>query len=150
MNITNNWKPVEIIIHKQIKDDPATLFFLNQCPGVPVKYVDSGKSTDVTNASEILRNSGSGILDKVVAGKQVVFIAPAGQSVNQFTMPDSRMLCPHFDKLNLAPNGCFYQCCWRRSRRAKNGGSVPWRFVIKAQLFTAAIYFKEQISAVPV
>jgi len=27
-------------------------------------------------------------------------------------MPDDRMLCPHFDRLKLASNGCFYQCDW--------------------------------------
>jgi spore photoproduct lyase len=25
---------------------------------------------------------------------------------------DERMICPHFDRLKLASNGCFYQCDW--------------------------------------
>jgi spore photoproduct lyase len=43
----------------------------------------------------------------------VVYIAPATNDVvDTFTMPDSRMLCPHFERLKLAANGCFYQCDW--------------------------------------
>jgi spore photoproduct lyase len=112
MNISKIWRPSEIIINNKVKDDPATLYVLNQCPGVPVKYVGSGKSTDVVSASDILRSCAHGMLDKVIAGKQVVFIAPAGTAVDQFTMPDSRMFCPHFDRLKLASNGCFYKCDW--------------------------------------
>jgi spore photoproduct lyase len=78
---------------------------------VPVKYINSGDPRDVVGASEILASC-SGMLDKIMAGKRVVFIAPAGQAVDQFTMPDNRMLCPHFDRLKLASNGCFYRCDW--------------------------------------
>jgi spore photoproduct lyase len=112
MNSSTSWRPSEIIIHSQVRDDPATIFFLQQSPDVPVKYIDSGISTAVVAASEILAGCGSGMLDKVIAGKRVVFIAPATQAVDQFTMPDDRMLCPHFDRLKLASNGCFYQCDW--------------------------------------
>jgi spore photoproduct lyase len=43
----------------------------------------------------------------------VLFIAPAPiDAVDTFTMPDDRILCPHFDRLKLASNGCFYQCDW--------------------------------------
>jgi len=52
------------------------------------------------------------MLDKILAGKQVVYIAPATNVVDVFTMPDDRMICPHFDRLKLASNGCFYQCDW--------------------------------------
>ena len=52
------------------------------------------------------------MLDKILAGKQVVYIAPATSVVDVFTMPDDRMICPHFDRLKLASNGCFYQCDW--------------------------------------
>ena len=52
------------------------------------------------------------MLDKILAGKQVVYIAPATNVVDVFTMPDDRMMCPHFDRLKLASNGCFYQCDW--------------------------------------
>ena len=37
---------------------------------------------------------------------------PATDVVDTFTMPDDRMICPHFDRLKLASNGCFYQCDW--------------------------------------
>ena len=36
------WKPSEIIVHESVMDDPVTVHFLGQCPGVAVKYVSSG------------------------------------------------------------------------------------------------------------
>ena len=42
----------------------------------------------------------------------MVYIAPAMDAVDTFTMPDDRMVCPHFERLKLASNGCFYQCDW--------------------------------------
>jgi hypothetical protein len=41
-----------------------------------------------------------------------VFISLAQSVVDVFTMPDDRMVCPHFERLKLASNGCFYQCDW--------------------------------------
>jgi spore photoproduct lyase len=52
------------------------------------------------------------MLDKILDGKQVVYLSPGGDAVDVFTMPDNRMICPHFDRLKLASNGCFYQCDW--------------------------------------
>ncbi len=112
MQASIQWTPAEIIVHQQVKDDPDTLYFLSQCPGVPVKYIDSGKSKEVVQASTILTNAPPGILTKVLAGKSVVFIAPAGQAVDDFTIPDNRLMCPHFKRLKLASNGCFYRCDW--------------------------------------
>jgi spore photoproduct lyase len=106
------WKPKEIIVRKRIKDDPITKYFLDQCLKVPVKHVSTGKVKDIVAASDILRNSGPTMLDKILAGKQVVYISPAGDAVDVFTMPDDRMVCPHFERLKLASNGCFYQCDW--------------------------------------
>ena len=63
------WKPKVIIVHKRIKDDPITKYFLEECPGVPVKYVGAGKSKDIIAASDILKNSGRSMLDKILAGK---------------------------------------------------------------------------------
>jgi len=106
------WKPKEIVVHQSVSDDPVAKYFLSQCPGVPVRYVNSGRAQDVVSASEILQKAGSAMLDKIITGKQVVFIAPAGTAVDTFTMPDNRMACPHFERLKLAANGCFYQCDW--------------------------------------
>jgi spore photoproduct lyase len=52
------------------------------------------------------------MLNKILLGKQVVYLAPAMDTVDTFTMPDDRMVCPHFERLKLASNGCFYQCDW--------------------------------------
>jgi DNA repair photolyase len=106
------WKPKEIIINEKVKNDPATKYFLDQCQGVPVAYVDSGRSTNIVANSKVLQSRGKKMLDQIIAGKQVVYIAPAGGEVDLFTMPDDRILCPHFDRLKLASNGCFYQCDW--------------------------------------
>jgi spore photoproduct lyase len=106
------WKPKEIIVNEKVSNDPITAYFIQQCPDVPVKYIDTGIAKDVVNKSEILSSTGDSMLDKILAGKQVVYIAPATNVVDVFTMPDDRMMCPHFDRLKLASNGCFYQCDW--------------------------------------
>ena len=110
---TMYWKPKEIIIHSKIKDDPVTQFVVNQCPNVPIKYVSTGDAKVVVQKSAVLRKSGNSMLQKILAGKQVLFVAPASNdTVDTFSMPDDRMMCPHFDRLKLASNGCFYQCDW--------------------------------------
>jgi len=106
------WQPKEIIVNKTMIDDPATQYFLSQCPGVPVHQVDNGIPTTITAASEILSKTKNKMLDKIIAGKQVVYISPATKAVDLFDMIDDRMLCPHFDRLKLTSNGCFYQCDW--------------------------------------
>jgi len=106
------WKPKEIIVHEKVRNDPVTTHFIQQCPGVPVKYTNSGIPKKIVQLSDILNHSGNSMLDKILAGKQVVYIAPATRVVDVFTMPDDRIICPHFDRLKLASNGCFYQCDW--------------------------------------
>jgi len=106
------WKPKEIIVHETVRDDPVTTHILEQCPRIPVKYVQSGIPTKIVKASDVLGNAGNSMLDKILAGKSVVYIAPTTTVVDTFTMPDDRMICPHFDRLKLASNGCFYQCDW--------------------------------------
>ena len=112
MSNINQWKPGEIIVHELIKNDPSTVYFLNECPNVPVKFINSASSEEVVQTSDILRNVDTGMLNKILVGKQVVFIAPAGQVVDDFTIPDDRLMCPHFARLKLASNGCFYMCDW--------------------------------------
>jgi spore photoproduct lyase len=106
------WKPREIIVHEKVRNDPVTNHFIQQCPGVPVKHTNSGIPKKIVQLSDILSHSGNSMLDKILAGKQVVYIAPATRVVDVFTMPDDRIICPHFDRLKLASNGCFYQCDW--------------------------------------
>jgi spore photoproduct lyase len=69
-------------------------------------------SEEDVEASEILSEAGSSMLEKILAGKKVVYIGPTTNVVDVFTMPDDRMICPHFERLKLASNGCFYQCDW--------------------------------------
>jgi spore photoproduct lyase len=106
------WKPSEVIVHESVKDDPVTAYFLGQCPGVGVKFVSSGNPKEIVKVSDVLAQARGGMLDKILLGKQVVYIGPATDSVDVFTMPDDRMICPHFERLKLASNGCFYRCEW--------------------------------------
>jgi len=106
------WKPSEIIVHESVKDDPVTTYFLGQCSGIRVRYVSSGNPKEITRASDVLSHAKVGMLDKILLGKQVVYIAPAADVLDVFTMPDDRMICPHFARLKLASNGCFYRCEW--------------------------------------
>ena len=107
-----NWTPEEIIVNEKLKHDPVTEYVLRECEGVPVRYVDNGKATTIVDASEILKGTET-MLGKVLAGKKVLYIGPTGNDVvDVFTMPDDRMMCPHFDRLKLASNGCFYKCDW--------------------------------------
>ena len=48
-------KPKEIIVNEKVKNDPATLFFISQCPGISVKYVKSGVPGKIVEASDILK-----------------------------------------------------------------------------------------------
>jgi len=106
------WKPKEIIVHEKVRNDPVSLYFIQQCPGAPVKYIDTGIPKKIVQKSDILSSADNTMLEIILAGKQVVYIAPATGVVDIFNMPDDRMMCPHFDRLKLASNGCFYQCDW--------------------------------------
>jgi len=77
-----DWIPKEIIVHETVKDDPVTTELLKRCPGTPVKYVTSGTAKRISDASETLNQAGSGMLDKMIAGKQVVYVAPATNVVD--------------------------------------------------------------------
>ena len=85
---------------------------MDQCPDIPVKYVTTRIPKENVKVSEVLSQLKGGLLDKVLLGKQVVYIALAKDAVDTFTMPDDRMVCPHFERLKLVSNGCFYQCDW--------------------------------------
>ena len=107
------WQPKEIIVHEKVRKDPVTEGILSKCPEVPVKYVRDARATTVSAASEVLKSARPGMLNKILAGKQVLFISPAASgTVDQFKMPDERIVCPSFDRLKLASNGCFYRCDW--------------------------------------
>ena len=106
------WKPKKIIVHEKIRKDPVTEHVLKKCKGIPIKYVKSGTRKEIVTASDVLSSAKQTMLDKILAGKTVLYIAPANNVVDLFTMPDDRMMCPHFERLKLASNGCFYQCDW--------------------------------------
>jgi spore photoproduct lyase len=113
MIIGNPWEPKEIIVHNKVKNDPITLSIIGQCPEVPTTYVSNGTPTSIVRASNVLTKRPDSMLDRIIAGKQVLFIAPASNdTVDMFSMPDDRILSPHFNRLKLASNGCYYQCDW--------------------------------------
>jgi len=107
------WKPKELIINNKVKNNPVTKNIMEQCPDVPIKYVDSGNPQSIAQSSYILSKAEDSMLDKILAGKSVLYVAPASNdTVDTFSLPDDRMICPHFERLKLASNGCFYQCDW--------------------------------------
>jgi len=111
--MTNYWEPKEIIIHETVKHDPVTISIIEKCPNVPIKYVSDGRRKTVVAASDILRNTPDKMLDQILAGKSVLYVAPAStQSVDLFEMQDQRILCPHFNRIKWASNGCPYFCDW--------------------------------------
>ena len=107
-----NWKPKEIIIHEKVGHDPVTKHILGQCKDIPVKYIDNGIPGNIIKLSKIVSKAGTSMLDKVLAGKKALYLSPVTEVVDVFTMPDDRMVCPLFDRLKLASNGCFYKCDW--------------------------------------
>jgi spore photoproduct lyase len=110
--MNNQWVPNEIIVHETVINDPVTVNILSQCPNVPVTYVGNGRAENVVQASNTIKCAGRTMLNKIIAGKQIVFIAPAPGVVDEFKIKDDRLLCPHFERLKLASNGCFYMCDW--------------------------------------
>ena len=94
------WNPSEIIIHRKVVNDPVTRSILEKCKGTPFKFVNGADPKSVVQASEILSATNSTMLDKIIAGKQVLLFAPASNhTVDTFSMPDDRMLCPYFARL---------------------------------------------------
>ncbi len=100
----DHWKPSEIIIHESVRDDPVTAFFLKQCPGISTKYVTTGIPKKIVEASDVLSKAQGSLLSKILLEKQVVYIGPASDAVDRFSIPDDRMVCPHFERLKLASN----------------------------------------------
>lgn len=108
-----SWRPAEIIINDKVKDDPITLHFISQCPGVPVKYVPDSKAETVKAASDQLKDAPQEMLPLIMAGKRIVHISPASVDIiDPFVMEDLRLMCPEFDRVKFASNGCYYNCDW--------------------------------------
>jgi len=105
------WKPREIIVHERVRTDPVVLNIIHACGGTRVAYVESGLPQDIMRSSRILEKT-KGFLATILAGKQVMYVGPAESVVDKFDIKDHRLVCPHFDRLKLASNGCFYSCEW--------------------------------------
>ena len=105
------WKPKEVFVHASVRGDQTTGTIIRRCGNVPVTYVESGLPEEIVRKSKVL-TSASGFLDKVKAGKQVLYVAPAGSAVDEFRITDDRMMCPHFPRLKLSSNGCYFACEW--------------------------------------
>ena len=117
------WKPSEIIVDERVKDDPVTRSILEKCPSVPIRLISDARPDTVVKASVVHANSGttsvagseSGktVLDKIIAGKKVLFVAPpSSEAVDIKTIEDDRIICPHYARLKYSSNACFYQCEW--------------------------------------
>ncbi len=107
------WRPSEIVVNRDILDDPITQHLIAQCPNIPVRHIGDSRSESIKAASTILTNAPDQMLPAIQAGKQVIHIAPVGSTtVDEFLIEDERMMCPAFDRLKFASNGCFYSCDW--------------------------------------
>ena len=106
------WKPDELFIHDDddVKNDDVTRWILRRCGGVPVTYVTNARK-DIAGKSKIL-NKTTGFLEKILAGKHVLYVAPGENAVDTFQIDDLRMKCPAFPRLKLSSNGCFFACEW--------------------------------------
>ncbi len=105
------YKPQEIIVVREIRDNPITRSILSQCPNAPVRIVDSNRPEVIREASHILAGT-NGLAEAIHQGKHVLAIGSTTDVIKQFDMPDSRIGCPHFMKLVMATNGCPYNCTW--------------------------------------
>jgi len=112
-NQTNQWRPSEILIHKDVVDDPVTKSIVKKCNQVPVRVVRDSKYETIHGASSILSLAGNSMLEKINAGKRIIFVAPAsGDIADTSGESDDRIVCPSYDRIKLASNGCFYRCDW--------------------------------------
>ena len=105
------YKPDEIIVMKDIKEEPVTRRILQECSDIPVRYVQSNQSGEIRSASHLL----SGIKDlrrRIATGKRILALVSTTDAIGTFQMPDPRMGCPEFPKLVLVSNGCPYRCEW--------------------------------------
>ena len=113
--MTTIWRPSEIIVNEAVRNDPVTKHILSLCTDLDysIKYVSNSKPETIKAASEMLSTEHDGMLDMIRTGKFVMHIAEASNTVlDTFVIEDHRMMCPEFDKLVLASNGCFYNCDW--------------------------------------
>ena len=106
------WQPDEIVVTKEVIDEPVTRRIIERCPGVPVRIAETSLPRDIKGASQILSRT-AGLAEIITAGKHVLVLVPTTNNVvGEFEMADPRMGCPHFPKLVTVSNGCPFQCSW--------------------------------------
>lgn len=111
--MTPTWKPSEIIIHESVREDPVTKHILSTWKGRPPVFISNSKPETIKAASQSLSEAPGEILTLITLGKQVMYISPAGNdAIDTFEIEDKRLMCPEFNRLKLASNGCYYNCDW--------------------------------------
>ena len=58
------WKPKEILVHEEVRDDPVTKRILDHCNGVPVRFTESGAPNEIVKKSRILNKPGAGMIER--------------------------------------------------------------------------------------
>ena len=48
------YRPDEIVVAKEVIDEPVTLRIIERCPGVPVRIAETSLPRDIKGASQIL------------------------------------------------------------------------------------------------
>ncbi len=90
---TAMWKPKEIFINNQVKDDLVSRNIVKQCPESIVHYTSSGLAHDIKAVFQVLKNKAT-LLEQVIAGKGIVYVGTVGQNdVDYYSMPDQLMNC---------------------------------------------------------
>jgi len=110
------WQPKELLIHKDVRwSDPVAESIRRTSNGIKATTVTSGSPAVIKEKSTILKpkkRERTPLLTTIQAGKQVLYVGPAGKAVDDFSIADPRMVCPHFARLKWASNGCYFQCDW--------------------------------------
>lgn len=113
----NLWCPEELIINNKVKDHQEVQEIIEKCKELGlkeemIKYVDNADNKIVTDASSLLKNAND-TLRKINEGKKILFVSGVtSKTVGQFDASDKAIICPEFEKLVYASNGCFYKCDW--------------------------------------
>lgn len=106
------WTPKFILIHNDVENDFISTNAIINCKDATVAFTGSGNSEDIKRYFNSYYDVSSPMVSNINAGKELLYISPLGKAVDVFEMPDERLNCPEFCKINFAPNGCYYRCEW--------------------------------------
>ena len=97
------WQPDEIVVAKEVIDEPVTRRIIERCPGIPVRIAETSMPCDIKGASQILSRT-AGLVEKIAAGKHVLVLVPTTNNVvGEFEMAETRRPQRHQDNADVLP-----------------------------------------------